>query len=94
MATRNRIGRFTERIEALRGQRLSQLTRNGLTDEGWAKLERIAAENPVQDQTDWRSRSGHEVSDDVLLQFLIEEGVLEPGDFKGCPPGRVTRQSR
>ena len=61
MATRNRIGRFTERIEALRGRRLS-----GLTDEGWAKLERIAAENPVQDQTDWKSR---QLSDDVLLQF-------------------------
>jgi hypothetical protein len=91
MATRNRIGRFTERIEALRGRRLSQLTRNGLTDEGWAKLERIAGENPVQDQTDWRSRH---LSDDVLLQFLIEEGVLEPGDFKECPSGQEPHQSR
>jgi hypothetical protein len=40
--------------------------------------------------TDARSRS-RQLSDDVLLQFLIEEGVLEPGDFNGCPPGREPR---
>jgi hypothetical protein len=48
MATRNRIGRLTERIEALAERRWGRLTLEELTEEGWAKLRKLAAENPSQ----------------------------------------------
>jgi hypothetical protein len=47
MATRNKIGRLTERIEAVVERRRGQLSLEELTEEGWAKLKKLAAENPV-----------------------------------------------
>jgi hypothetical protein len=44
MATGNKIGRLSERIEALAYRRRGRLTLESVTDEGWAKIEQCATE--------------------------------------------------
>jgi hypothetical protein len=53
-----------------------------LTEEGWAKLRKLAAEIPVRDDPpdpvmQW--------STDALLRLLIDNGALDAGDFKRRP---------
>jgi hypothetical protein len=79
MATRNKIGRLAERIE---------VWRNELTEEGWAKLRKLAAEIPVRDgppdpvaQAKARAE-GLQWSTHALLRLLIDNGALDAGDFK------------
>jgi hypothetical protein len=89
MATRNKIGRLTERIEAVVERRRGQLRLEDLTEEAWAKLRKLAAEIPVRDDPpDPVARAkeraeGLQWSTDALLRFLIDDGALDAGDFKG-----------
>jgi hypothetical protein len=65
-----------------------------------AKIKRGAAQAPVRDDPpDPVAQAKDRAlmlqwSTDALLRFLIDGGALDAGDFKGCPPGRQTRQSR
>jgi hypothetical protein len=88
MATRNKIGRLTERIEAVIERRRVRFALKDLTDEGKAKLRKLAAEDPVRDDPPdpvARAKDRAEMlqwSTDALLRFLIDDGALEAGDFK------------
>jgi hypothetical protein len=92
MATRNKIGGFTERIEAVIRQRRGRLTLESLTDEGCAKieqrikeLEQVTGGKPVQRRTnyaDW--------SDDALLNAMLDTGTLDASDFSKGPKGRLS----
>jgi hypothetical protein len=83
MVTHTKIGRLSERIEALAQQCLA-FRSDDLTDKGWAKLERLAGESahkscaPDPEARQW--------STEKLLRFLFAEGVLTPADFKRRPP--------
>jgi hypothetical protein len=88
MATRNKIGRLAERIEVLAERRWGRLTLEELTEEGWAKLRKLAAEIPVRDgppdpvaQAKARAE-GLQWSTHALLRLLIDNGALDAGDFK------------
>jgi hypothetical protein len=104
MATHNKIGRLTERIETLARRRRGKLTAESLTDEGWAKIERCAAEReqsttgepilPHPEFLSWSDDAARHFSDDALLHILIEGGILEPGDFKRTSAARNETQGR
>jgi hypothetical protein len=80
MATTTKIGRLTDRIEALAERRRGRLTLEELTDQGRAKIERGAAQAPPPDPV---ARADMlQWSTDALLRFLIDAGALDAGDFK------------
>ena len=50
-----------------------------LTDEAWAKIERLVGGKPV----DVRKQTGFDhLSDDAILRRLIDLGTLSSSDFK------------
>ena len=67
--------------------RWGRLSLEELTEEGWAKLRKLAAEIPVRDDppdpvTQAKARAeGLQWSTDALLRLLIDNGVLDTGDF-------------
>jgi hypothetical protein len=81
MATRHAISRLTGRIEALAARRWHRRTLDSLTDGAWAKLREIAAPDdgpctPIGAARQW--------SDNDLIAFLVDGGVLTAADFKGA----------
>jgi hypothetical protein len=86
MAVNGKIGRLCERIDALAGRRWDNLTEENLTDEGRAKLDRLAASAAPEDsQAD--ARRLHKFAhwpDEAILRFLVDRGVLTPADFRRC----------
>jgi hypothetical protein len=90
MATTTKIGRLTDRIDALAERRRGRLTLEDLTDQGRAKIKRGAAQAPVRDDPpDPVARADMlQWSTDALLRFLIDAGALDAGDFKRRPNER------
>ena len=82
MATTTKIGRLTDRIEALAERRWGRLTLEELTDQGRAKIIRGAAQAPVRDDPPVARADMLQWSTDALLRFLIDAGALDAGDFK------------
>jgi hypothetical protein len=79
MATRNKIGRLTTRIDALASRRWRSLTLESLTDDAWAKikvgLEQIQATEPPRTDP---PRYAH-FSDTDLIRCLMDGG---PGELQ------------
>lgn len=76
----NRIGRLTERIEALASRRGRPLRIEDLCEDGEAKLDRLTAGLPVE-LAGARTRYAT-WTDDAILRRLIELGTFSPADFK------------
>ena len=86
MATNNKIGRLTARIDALISRRWKPLSMNDLTEDACAKLDRRAgrlrAEILSAGQQPQARMNCSRWSDDEILCALIRCGALNGADFK------------
>jgi hypothetical protein len=90
MATHNKIGRLTERIETVVSRRRGKLTLESLTDEGWAKIDRCADGQACRSANRW----GVSWSDDALLHFLIDDASWNPAISSGPAPNGASRMEK